>query len=330
MEFHHITQAAVGVIQRKDGFVLLAERPAGKPWAGYWEFPGGKVERDEKPAQALVRELDEELGITVKSYYPWLTRSFDYPAKYNAQGELEALAKTVLLHFFIVTEWEGKPQGLERQLLSWQSPDFPQVSPILPANNPIFSALNLPHVYAISNVGEMGRRLFFERLDLALNNGLKMMQVREKQLSTQDLSTLSTQIVSKAKPYGAKVFLNGSDAALTLSLALKVGATGIHLSSGALMQLKAKPVEILCGASCHNEAELARAARLGLDYVMLSPVAQTQSHPNAQVLGWDNFAALIKTYALPVYALGGMRIKHLHQAKSLGAHGIAMLREAWG
>lgn len=97
-----ITHAAVGVIQREDGWVLLAERPVGKPWAGYWEFPGGKVEEGETPQQALKRELQEELGIAVASLYPWLTRSFDYEAKYDATGQLDSPAKTVKLHFLLL------------------------------------------------------------------------------------------------------------------------------------------------------------------------------------------------------------------------------------
>lgn len=325
----NVTHAAVGVIQREDGYVLLGERPIGKPWAGYWEFPGGKVEENETPIQALVRELHEELGIIVKSHYPWLTRTFDYPAKYNAQGELDSLAKTVKLHFFIVTQWEGEPHGLERQALSWQLPDHLTVSPMLPANAPIFSALSLPTIYAVTHLNELGESAFFERLDIALEHGLRMIQVREKQFSKEDLLAFSKRVISKAKLYGAKVFLNTSDAESASRLALTIGATGIHLSSSALMQLQTRPAGILCGASCHNQDELARAAKLGLDYVMLSPVQATRSHPDAKVLGWDNFAQLIAGYGLPVYALGGMDLTALHQAKSLGAHGIAMLRNAW-
>ena len=84
-----------------NGSVLLAERPAGKPWSGYWEFPGGKVEANETPLEALKRELKEELGIVVQRAYPWLTRSFDYADKLRADGVIEVPAKTVKLHFFI-------------------------------------------------------------------------------------------------------------------------------------------------------------------------------------------------------------------------------------
>ncbi|MDI1310235.1 MAG: Nudix family hydrolase [Methylotenera sp.] len=320
-----ITHAAVGVIQREDGWVLLAERPIGKPWAGYWEFPGGKVEEGETPQQALKRELQEELGIEVASLYPWLTRSFDYAAKYHATGQLDSPAKSVKLHFFIVTKWNGEPRGLENQRLVWQPSDKVEVSPMLPANAPIFAALSLPSNYAISNLSELGEDLFFERLQISLDNGLKMLQLREKQLSTQAFETFAKRVINLVSPYGAKVLINSSHQS---ALAI-LNVAGIHFSARDLMRLQIKPNAMLCGASCHNDKELAHAAALGLDYVMLSPVKATRSHPEDEPLGWAKFSRLIDGYALPVYALGGMLPVDLHEAKSHGAHGIATLRSAW-
>src|SRR4030065_852553 len=86
-----IVEVAAAVLQRPDGSFLLAQRPPDKIWAGYWEFPGGKIEPGETPYHALVRELREELGITVTTAYPWLTRVFTYPPA------------TVRLNFFRVT-----------------------------------------------------------------------------------------------------------------------------------------------------------------------------------------------------------------------------------
>lgn len=319
-----VTEAAVGVIQRENGLVLLAERPVGKPWAGYWEFPGGKVEANETPAQALVRELQEELGITATLLYPWLTRSYDYEAKYDAAGKLESAAKTVRLHFFVVTEWMGVPFGLEKQTISWQSPEKVAVAPMLPANAPILSALSLSPVYAITNLAELGEELFFERLKQALDNGLMMIQVREKQLSVDDLFLFAERVMEVAEPYGAKVFVNTA-----VNVALSLNMAGVHLSSTDLMQLRTKPEGMLCGASCHNSQQLAHAESLGLDYVLLSPVQKTLSHVGAQSLGWEGFGKLISGYPLPVYALGGMQMDDLHTARLHGAHGIAMQRGIW-
>lgn len=319
-----ITEAAVGIIQGDNGLVLLGERPVGKPWAGYWEFPGGKVEPNETPAQALKRELQEELGITVTRYYPWLTRSYAYEAKYDAFGALESPAKTVKLYFFIVVAWEGEPSGLENQTLSWQNPAEVSVGPMLPANAPILTALTLPPIYAITNLSELGEDLFFVRLKLALNNGLMMIQVREKQLLTKDLILFAAHVIEIAAPYGAKVFINTD-----VDLAQTLNAAGVHLNSQQLMQLSIKPEGLMCGASCHNHKELAQAAKLGLDYVMLSPVQVTLSHGGAEPLGWDAFTGLIADYPLPVFALGGLQINDLHTARLHGGHGIAMQRGIW-
>lgn len=319
-----VTEAAVGIIQRGNGLVLLGERPVGKPWAGYWEFPGGKVEVNETPAHALIRELQEELGVTPKLYYPWVTRTYAYEAKYNAEGVLESPAKTVKLHFFIVVEWDGEPLGLENQTLSWQNPEKITVGPMLPANAPILTALGLSPIYAITNLSELGEDLFFERLKLALNNGLMMIQVREKQLSTEELTLFAEQVIEIAAPYEAKVFINAD-----LNLTQTLNAAGVHFSSQQLMQLQTKPQGLLCGASCHNHEELVQAAKLGLDYVMLSPVQATLSHEGAKPLGWDVFTDLIADYSLPVFALGGLQTNDLHTARLHGAHGIAMQRGVW-
>jgi 8-oxo-dGTP diphosphatase len=95
------------------------------------------------------------------------------------------------------------------------------------------------------------------------------------------------------------------------------------------MRLQVKPLGLLCGASCHNSQELAHAATLGFDYVLLSPVNATLSHAGAVTIGWDGFSGLIADYTLPVYALGGMQATDMHKARLHGAHGIAMQRGAW-
>lgn len=324
MNKKNITHAAVGVIQRDNGLVLLAERPSGKAWSGYWEFPGGKIEENEEPEAALKRELQEELGITATQIYPWLTRTFDYQAKYDKSGKLESPAKTVKLHFFMVTQWDGEPFGMEKQTISWQNPEKIDVSPILPANQPIFDALSLPTVYAITNLAELGEELFFERLKLALENGLMMLQVREKHLNAEELQLFIERIVEVAEPYEAKVFVNSA-----VHLVADFKLAGMHYNSADLMKLTVKPVGSRCGASCHNAEELAHAAALGLDYALLSPVQDTKSHPDAALLGWDKFQAMVAGCTIPVYALGGMQIGDLHEARAHGAHGIAMQRNIW-
>lgn len=319
-----ITHAAVGIIQRPDGWVLLGQRPAGKPWEGYWEFPGGKVEDNETPESALIRELNEELGIAVTECYPWITRTYDYPAKYYPDGALNSPAKTVKLHFFIVEQWSGEPQSLEQQRLVWQQPRQLEISPMLPANAPVMAALNLPRIYAITNLQEMGEEHFFSALKAALDNGLRMLQIRENQLTADAFQSFAEKVVATASPYGAKIFINSD-----IALAKTLHVAGVHFTSAQLMNLEAKPEGLLCGAACHHLAELAQAAELGLDYVTLSPVNPTQSHPDANTLGWNQFADWIQDYPIPVYALGGMRLDDLATARTYGAHGIALQRAIW-
>ena len=312
MSANKIVHAAVAVLIREDDMVLLGNRPAGKPWAGWWEFPGGKIEDGEAPLEALQRELNEELGVQATESYPWLVRTFDYPEK------------TVKLNFFIVRAWQGEPVGREGQQLSWQNPTGLTVDPMLPANTPILSALSLPPVYAITNLQEMGEASFFRALLLQLDKGLKLIQVREKQLSSDALVTFAHKVLALARPFGARVLMNAD-----LDDVIKAGADGIHLNSIALMSLSEKPDGLIVAASCHNPQEMVKATELNLDFVALSPVLPTRSHPEVEGMGWETFSNLKKDYPLPVYALGGMQYSQLQNAWHAGAHGIAMQRAVW-
>jgi 8-oxo-dGTP diphosphatase len=307
-----LVDAAVAVIVRDDGKVLLGQRPQGKPWSGWWEFPGGKIEAGETAVHALQRELHEELGIEAIEFSPWLTRTFAYPER------------TVRLHFFTVRKWLGEPHGREDQQLSWQSPAAPSVGPLLPANAPVLDALLLPSIYAISNLAEMGETPFLAALDRALHHGVRLIQVREKQLDSPDLAKFAQDVVEHARPHGARVVVNGD-----IELAQAVGADGVHLPSAALMACTQKPHGLLCGASCHNAEELAQAAKLELDYALLAPVQATRTHPGMPPLGWKKFAELARNQPLPVYALGGMAPQDLPMAWESGAHGVAMMRAVW-
>lgn len=307
-----VVEVSAAVLQRRDGSFLLAQRPPGKIWAGYWEFPGGKVEAGETAHDALVRELREELGITVQTAYPWLTRVFTYPHA------------TVRLRFFRVTAWTGALHAHEGQQFAWQVPGGVDVAPVLPANTPILRALELPDMYAISNVAELGIAAFMARLQAGLEAGLKLVQLREKELSGVALRSLAQQVVALAHAGGAKVLLNGD-----AEMARQVGADGVQLTSTQLAVLKERPAVEWCAASCHSIEELRRTEALGCDFAVLSPVLPTLSHPGAQHLGWDRFAAVAADATIPVYALGGLQQGDMQTAWEHGAYGIALLRQAW-
>jgi 8-oxo-dGTP diphosphatase len=121
---------AVGILIKPTGAVLMAQRPAGKPYAGYWEFPGGKVEAGEAILAALVREFREELGVEINPHQTqaWCGCAYVYPHAH------------VRLHFYLCRDWQGEPQGLEGQQLAWQSKEA-EVQPILPATIPLLEWL---------------------------------------------------------------------------------------------------------------------------------------------------------------------------------------------
>jgi 8-oxo-dGTP diphosphatase len=304
---------AVAVLIRSDGAALLAQRPASKVYSGYWEFPGGKIEPGEPVAEALKREIREELGVEVERAFPWITRVFTYPH-----------AK-VRLHFHRVYAWRGEPRALEHQALAWQRPDAVKLDPLLPANGPVLRSLMLPAEYAITHAGEFGLEPFLMRLEARLQGGLKLIQVREKNLARQATEELARRVVARARAHGAKVLVN-SDAAL----AREIGADGVHLTAEQLRSAPARPDFPWCGASCHSSEELRSAERLGVDFVVLGPVHETPSHPDAVPLGWERFRGIAAGAAMPVYALGGIVPSDLEQAMSCGAHGIAMVRGSWG
>ncbi len=323
-----IVHVAVAILQRKNeaglSEFLLASRPQGKGWAGWWEFPGGKIEDGETPEHALTRELAEELGIKPTITQQWLVRQYDYPAL--SENGHDSPAKSVLLHFYFVTAWQGEPTPHEGQMLSWQNPQNITVAPILPANKPIMHALKLPPVYAISNLAEMGESAYLDALRAALNKGLRLVQIREKHLAKEDFIKIAQQMIALAKTYNAIVLISQD-----IALARDLGADGVHLPSQNLLLLKTKPTaglpeNFIVAASCHNAEELAHAEMLGLDFVVLSPVKSTESHPEVDAIGWDNFAMLAQKTILPVYALGGMILPDLPIALSYGARGVALQR----
>jgi 8-oxo-dGTP diphosphatase len=127
-----LTEVAVGVVFDRQGRVLLGQRPAGKPYAGWWEFPGGKLEPGESVATALARELHEELGIRVHASSPWIVREHSYP---HAR---------VRLHFRRVFDWSGEPVSREGQAFDWTAVGDIDRETLLPAAVPVLAMLALP------------------------------------------------------------------------------------------------------------------------------------------------------------------------------------------
>jgi 8-oxo-dGTP diphosphatase len=307
-----LTRVAAAVIVRADGQVLLAQRPPGKVYEGFWEFPGGKLEPGESPRAALDRELKEELGLGVRRAAPWLVQRFVYPHAH------------VELHFFRVFAWDGEPVGHDGQAFAWQTPGCLDVAPLLPANTLVLRSLTLPPVYAITMAATIGEAAMLARARVAFAAGLRLVQLREKGWPRERQRAFAAALRDLARPQGVRVLLNGDD-----DDARAWGLDGVHWTAARLASATARPDGLVCASSCHTAAEVARAGALSLDFAVLGPVRPTPTHPDAPAMGFDGFARAVEGTTLPVYALGGLSAGDLPAAIDAGAHGIAAIRGAW-
>jgi len=305
---------SVAVILDPQGRVLLSRRAEHLHQGGLWEFPGGKLEPGESVEQALRREIGEELGLRLLEHRPLIKHLHRYADK------------AVLLDVHLVTRFFGEPQGLEGQPLEWVEPGSLLDYPMPAADLPIIQAVTLPSRYLITGHDPLRIEPFMRRLDEALDAGIRMVQLRAGWIPGQALEVLSGAVLELCHSRGARLLLNAS-----VEMVQRIGADGIHLSSKQLMGMQERPLgsDRLVAASCHNRDELSQAARLDLDFVVLSPVLTTTSHPQATPLGWGKFAELVELASLPVFALGGMQESLLHEAWEHGAQGIAGISCFW-
>ena len=307
---------AAAVIERADGTFLLGQRAPDTVYAGYWEFPGGKIESGETALAALVRELCEELGIEVIRADPWLHREHHYEHAH------------VHLNIFRVREWRGEMIDHVHSALSWEVAGNTRVSPMLPANAPALAALALPDFYGITQAETLGVAEQLRQLQSALERGLRLVQVRDTSLAAAQREAFALEVVGLCHEFGARVLINSD-----IDLAQKCGANGVHLNARQLASLNTRPSFPLVAASCHSAAELSHAALIECDFAALGPVKPTTTHPEVAGIGWTNFTTIMTTEhatpSLPVYAIGGLVRSDLDDARRAGAHGVAAIRAAW-
>jgi len=301
---------AAGVLQRRDGQVLIARRRPGTDGAGKWEFPGGKVEPGESNRAALDRELVEELGIQVRQARPLLSFSHAHTHR------------RVNLQMWLVTDWQGEPASCEGQPLAWTAPDGLRGYDLLAANKPIVDALRLPPQYLITPAFEGDGEAFAARLRRCVESGVRLARLRQPGLDDTAYTGLANQLTNS---------LAGCDVSLLLDRPLNVrGAAGMHLSFEQARQIgRPDSCDGWFGVSCHNREELLSAQDMGADFATLSPLKPTQTHPQARPLTWDGFTAGRTGIAMPVYALGGLTPADLDDAWTAGAQGIAAIRGLW-
>ncbi|MEQ7920792.1 Nudix family hydrolase [Xanthomonas sp. WHRI 1810A] len=305
---------AAAVIRGADGKILIARRADTQHQGGLWEFPGGKVEPGEAVESALARELLEELGIVVTAARPLIKVSHDYPDK------------QVLLDVWEVSAFTGEPHGAEGQPLAWVSSrelieyDFPA------ANQPIVAAARLPSEYLITPDG-LDTPQLLQGIQRAIAAGAKLIQLRAPNGYDPKYRDLAVDAVGLCAGK-AHLLLKGSFEWLG-----DFPAAGWHATSAQLRKHAANgrplPADRWLGASCHNVEELALAEQMGVDFITLSPVQPTQTHPDSQPLGWERASELIQGFSKPVFLLGGVGPNDRQRAWEIGAQGVAGIRAFW-
>ncbi|RRJ85515.1 Nudix family hydrolase [Aestuariirhabdus litorea] len=308
----------VGVLVNGAGELLISRRDQAAHLGGFWEFPGGKVDAGETPLQALARELDEELGVTPLHMRPLISLQHSYPDRH------------IQLEAFCIERFKGIPRGREGQPLRWVRPEQLKDYPFPEANRALNLALTLPPGYLITGPFA-SRTQLLERLERALERGLRLVQWRAPWLDPHDYHALIAPLAERCARAGARLLLKGEP-----SLLAHYPQCGLHLSAAQLsdeavaLWAQGRDRQQLLGASCHDAAELERAATLGVDFVTLSPVKPTRSHPGQAGLGWSASGALAEQATMPVYLLGGMAGADLERARALGGQGIAAISAFWG
>jgi 8-oxo-dGTP diphosphatase len=303
-------QIAVGVLQNARGEVLVCQRPPHKLYAGEWEFPGGKVEPGEKVETALRRELQEELGIQVQDTRPLICLRYVYP-------EL-----SVELNTWIVRRWTGEPKSTEHPASAWVMPDALPRWRLLAADRPIVNALRLPWHCIFTPPDFDPAQL------LAATSGLPagLLRLRLPGMPDERYREWVRELAPAMGATAQQLIVDRDpiDAA-------ELGARGFHASASLLKRQRRRPVgaDRWFGASCHSIEDIALARAHSADYVVLGPVKATSTHPRIAPLGWDEFARIVSSASLPVYAIGGLGPDDLEDAWRHGAQGVAGISAYW-
>ncbi|WP_076585226.1 Nudix family hydrolase [Solilutibacter tolerans] len=303
-----------GVVTDVRGRVLLARRTQGRDLAGLWEFPGGKVDPGETPEEALARELQEELGIDADIGEPLIRVPQQMPHK------------RIVLDVRHVPTHRGHPRGLDGQALAWVPRDKLPRYAMPPADRPVVAALLQAERYLVTpSPYDMSDDAWLAALDAALATGIRRVQLRAPDVGQGRWRTLAAEAVARCRIRRAEILINGDEA-----LAMTYGV-GLHLRAEQLKKRRKRdfPDDLRLAASCHDAHDLKRAEMVGCDFVVLGAVNETASHPGQPGMGWARFAALRECTSLPIYAIGGLGMDAMADARQQGAQGIAAIRALW-
>lgn len=249
---------------------------------------------------------------------PWVTFNYEYP-------------KTeVRLAFFLVTAWDGSPQGLEQQKFAWtRSEKASELGELLPASIPPIRWLSFSPQYAITpdfdkNTDASAIRHYVEN---AINKGVRLFQFRQtnwpKETAAKDLKVIFDELLQQCRQRGAKLLINSAFPRSWWDL-----ADGVHLRASDAVLFDERPIseDKILGISTHHLVDILYSQRLKADLIVLGHVKNTASHPGVEGMGWSAFEALAKESKCPVYAIGGLSETDLQIARKHHAHGIAAIR----
>ncbi len=297
---------AVGIVRNQDDEILLSQRRKEVYLGGQWEFPGGKQEQAEAIEDTLKRELDEELAIKVLKFRKLIAIKHQYPKM------------LVNLQVYEIDSYKNQVMPKEGQKLKWVAANKLDQANVLVADLPIIKALNLPDKYLITPDGLNVKQIINLIENAIAKHKISLVQFRDTKLSETKYKLIANKLIDPARELGVKLLLNTK-----VKIAQELEADGVHLNSTRLMLLSEKPDNLLLAASCHNAQELLQADKLNADFVVLSQVLASKSHPENNGIGWNKFEQLLDKSQLPTYVLGGVEIEDIAYAKSLGAQGIA-------
>lgn len=298
-------RAVAGVLRNKNQEILIAQRKKTQFMGGFWELPGGKIKINKSPEQNIIRELNEELGIQVKRAKLHQTMVHKYDDR------------IVKLSIYNITQYQNVPTGNEGQAIAWVKINDLKNYQLLPTMKTFIATITLPNKYWITPSKDHNSTKWMVKFEQKLTQGIKLIQLRSK---IELDRTIIEKVSNKCQQYNIKLLLNTVNKTFNNPY-----CDGYHLTTNEMLALNERPYpnDKLLGVSTHNLVEALHAQTIGADFVVISPVQATQTHPDDSPVGWGNAKKVVDKLNIPVYFLGGMGEKDLDKTLKLGAQGIA-------